>query len=43
MSLKLDFDQRNSIQPTQINFDNDTGEVAFYGSAVLWINAAVYQ
>jgi hypothetical protein len=33
MSLKLDFDQRNSIQPTQINFDNDTGEVAFYGSA----------
>ena len=33
MSLKLDFDQRNSIQPTQIEFDNDTGEVAFYGSA----------
>ncbi len=33
MSLKLDFDQRNSIQPTQINFNNDTGEVAFYGSA----------
>ena len=33
MSLKLDFDQRNSIQPTQINFDNNTGVVAFYGSA----------
>ena len=33
MSLKLDFDQRNSIQPTQIEFNNDTGEVAFYGSA----------
>ena len=33
MSLKLDFDQRNSVQPTQINFDNNTGVVAFYGSA----------
>ena len=33
MSLKLDFDQRNSVQPTQINFDNNTGIVAFYGSA----------
>jgi len=33
MSLKLDFDQRNSIQPIQINFNNSTGEVAFYGSA----------
>lgn len=42
MSLKLDFDQRNSIQPTQINFDNDTGEVAFYGSAVFG-SAAVYS
>jgi len=42
MSLKLDFDQRNSIQPTQINFDNDTGKVAFYGSAVFG-SAAVYS
>jgi len=42
MSLKLDFDQRNSIQPTQIEFDNDTGEVAFYGSAVFG-SAAVYS
>jgi hypothetical protein len=42
MSLKLDFDQRNSIQPTQINFDNDTGEVAFYGSAVFG-SSAVYS
>ncbi len=39
MSLKLDFDQRNSIQPTQINFDNNTGEVAFYGSAVFGSSA----
>ena len=42
MSLKLDFDQRNSIQPTQVNFDNDTGEVAFYGSAVFG-SSAVYS
>jgi len=33
MSLKLDFDQLNSIQPARINFDSDTGTVAFYGSA----------
>jgi len=33
MSLKLDFDQKDSIQPTQINFDNNTGQVAFYGQA----------
>ena len=33
LSLKLDFDQRNSIQPTQIEFDNNTGQVAFYGQA----------
>ncbi|MDB4302014.1 hypothetical protein N9924_00455 [bacterium] len=42
MSLKLDFDQRNSIQPTQIEFDNDTGEVAFYGSAAFG-SAAVFS
>ena len=42
MSLKLDFDQLNSIQPTQINFDSDTGEVAFYGSVVFG-SAAVYS
>ena len=33
MSLKLDFDQKDSIQPTKINFDNNTGQVAFYGQA----------
>jgi len=33
MSLKLDFDQKDSIQPTQINFANSTGQVAFYGTA----------
>lgn len=33
MSLKLDFDQKDSIQPTRINFDNNTGQVAFYGQA----------
>ena len=33
MSLKLDFDQKDSIQPTRINFDNNTGEVAFFGQA----------
>ena len=32
-SLKLDFDQKNSVQPTQINFNNTTGQVAFYGQA----------
>lgn len=32
-SLKLDFDQKNSIQPTQISFNNTTGQVAFYGQA----------
>tara|TARA_R110000782_G_scaffold73755_1_gene147620 strand:- start:261 stop:2240 length:1980 start_codon:yes stop_codon:yes gene_type:complete len=42
MSLKLDFDQLNSIQPIQINFDNNTGEVAFYGSAVFG-SAAIYS
>ena len=33
MSLKLDFDQKDSIQPTRINFDNNTGQVAFFGQA----------
>tara|TARA_R100001463_G_scaffold31243_1_gene70686 strand:+ start:4595 stop:6778 length:2184 start_codon:yes stop_codon:yes gene_type:complete len=32
-SLKLDFDQKNSVQPTQISFNNTTGQVAFYGQA----------
>jgi len=39
VSLKLDFDQRNSIQPTQIQFDNNTGQVAFYGSATFGSSA----
>tara|TARA_R100001509_G_scaffold65300_1_gene36036 strand:- start:666 stop:2648 length:1983 start_codon:yes stop_codon:yes gene_type:complete len=42
MSLKLDFDQLNSIQPTQITFDNNTGTVAFYGSATFG-STAVYS
>ena len=33
MSLKLDFDQKDSIQPTEIDFANSTGQVAFYGQA----------
>ena len=33
MSLKLDFDQKGSVQPANIVFDNNTGEVAFYGAA----------
>lgn len=39
LSLKLDFDQKDSIQPTQIQFDNNTGEVAFYGSATFGSSA----
>ena len=42
MSLKLDFDQLNSVQPEQINFENTTGEVAFYGTAVFG-SAAVFS
>jgi hypothetical protein len=34
VSLKLDFDQRNSVQPTKIDFNNTTGTVAFMGQAV---------
>jgi hypothetical protein len=33
MSLKLDFDQKGTVQPANIVFDNNTGEVAFYGAA----------
>ena len=42
MSLKLDFDQKDSIQPTQINFANSTGQVAFYGTAE-YGSSAVYS
>lgn len=42
MSLKLDFDQKDSIQPTRINFDNNTGQVAFYGQAT-YGSTAVYS
>jgi len=31
-TLKLDFDQKDSIQPQQISINNSTGSVAFYGS-----------
>ena len=33
VSLKLDFDQKDSVQPTQIEFNNTTGTVAFMGQA----------
>ena len=33
VSLKLDFDQKNSVQPTKIDFNNNTGTVAFMGQA----------
>jgi len=42
MSLKLDFDQKDSIQPTEIDFDNNTGQVAFYGTATFG-SSAVYS
>lgn len=42
LSLKLDFDQKDSIQPTKISFDNNTGEVAFYGLAT-YGSTAVYS
>lgn len=42
VSLKLDFDQKDSIQPTEINFDNNTGQVAFYGTATFG-SSAVYS
>ena len=42
MSLKLDFDEKNTIQPTQIDFNNATGTVAFFGSAS-YGSTAVYS
>ena len=42
MSLKLDFDEKNVIQPTQIDFNNATGTVAFFGSAT-YGSTAVYS
>ena len=33
VSLKLDFDQKGSVQPTRIDFNNTTGTVAFMGQA----------
>lgn len=33
VSLKLDFDQKGSVQPTKIDFNNTTGTVAFMGQA----------
>jgi len=42
LSLKLDFDQKDSIQPTKILFDNNTGQVAFYGQAT-YGSTAVYS
>ena len=41
-SLKLDFDQKNSVQPTQIDFNNATGTVAFMGAAT-YGSTAVYS
>ena len=42
VSLKLDFDQKNSVQPTQIDFNNNTGTVAFMGAATFG-STAVYS
>jgi len=42
VSLKLDFDQKNSVQPTQIDFNNATGTVAFMGAAT-YGSTAVYS
>ena len=42
VSLKLDFDQKNSVQPTQIDFNNATGTVAFMGQAT-YGSTAVYS
>jgi hypothetical protein len=42
LGLKLDFDQKDSIQPTKILFDNNTGLVAFYGQAT-YGSTAVYS
>ena len=42
ISLKLDFDQKNSVQPTKIDFSNQTGQVAFFGSTTFG-SSAVYS
>ena len=42
VSLKLDFDQKNSVQPTKIDFNNATGTVAFMGQAT-YGSTAVYS
>jgi hypothetical protein len=42
VSLKLDFDQKNSVQPTRIDFNNSTGTVAFLGQATFG-STAVYS
>jgi len=42
VSLKLDFDQKNSVQPTKIDFNNATGTVAFMGAAT-YGSTAVYS
>lgn len=42
VSLKLDFDQKDSVQPTQIDFNNATGTVAFMGQATFG-STAVYS
>jgi hypothetical protein len=43
VSLKLDFDQKNSVQPTQIDFNNATGTVAFMGQATFGSTAVLLQ
>tara|TARA_R100001510_G_scaffold57747_1_gene67399 strand:+ start:2018 stop:4198 length:2181 start_codon:yes stop_codon:yes gene_type:complete len=42
VSLKLDFDQKDSVQPTKIDFNNQTGQVAFMGQAT-YGSTAVYS
>jgi len=42
ISLKLDFDQKDSVQPTKIDFNNQTGQVAFMGAAT-YGSTAVYS
>ena len=42
ISLKLDFDQKSTVQPPQIDFSNNTGQVAFFGSAAFG-STAVYS
>ena len=33
LSLKFDFDEKDSVQPTQIDFTNTANEIGFYGTA----------